>query len=160
MLISLQILRQIPTGPRSALDLAVAQKGRSSKAQLHNLTSTTGCIIACAYVIVSICRAFNHCQQYFWLYLDTGAHHFKRLSLDDDAFEYSVFSQNIVTIFEETPGPEDPWVNPDSSTRLLEVPRRKRAGLMDPIARLAAQRAAKEAASKPGDQLLPLLTPK
>jgi hypothetical protein len=30
--------------------------------------------------------------------------------LNDGAFEYSVFFQNIVTMFEETPGPEDAWV--------------------------------------------------
>lgn len=54
-LISLQILRQILTGPRSALDPTVGKKGRSSKAQLHNLTSITGRTIAYACVIVSLC---------------------------------------------------------------------------------------------------------
>ena len=59
-LILLQVLRQILTGPRSALDPVVGKKGRSSKAQLHNLTSITGRTIAYACVVVSIFRVFNY----------------------------------------------------------------------------------------------------
>lgn len=82
-----------------------AKKGRPSKASLHRLTAVTGRNIAYVCVVVSfILLIFFKC----WLEQTRIALRGLGWTIDDGSFEYPVFYQNIVSLFEDDP--EDEWV--------------------------------------------------
>jgi len=104
----LWVFRQIFTGPRTATDPGGAKKGRASKSRLHNLTEVTPRTIAYTCVIVSL-KCFINLQILALTFnLETRITlRGKGWTVDDGAFEYGVFYQNIVRMFESDP--DDEW---------------------------------------------------
>lgn len=107
MLIVLQVFRQIFTSPVSALKPETAKKGRPSKARLHGLTGVTGRTIAYTCVIVSLYHS-SHSNASCSSTKTRIALRGLGWGIDDGDFEYQVFYQNIVSMFEDNP--EDDWV--------------------------------------------------
>ncbi|KIM43032.1 hypothetical protein M413DRAFT_26238 [Hebeloma cylindrosporum] len=142
------VFRQIFTGPRTAEGPGSGKKGRASKAKMFNLTSVTPRAIAYTCVIARLALRGRG-----W-------------TLEDGAFEYGVFYQNIVRMFEDDH--EDDWVKETLAWWQEEIPDLPRTAggrlkkkkknvsnikgrIMDPVARSAAQRAAKKAAQNQVD---------
>ena len=109
LIIFLQVYRQIFTGPRTATQPGAGRKGRASKSRMHNLTQISPRTIAYTCVMVSLTIKLLHLTSHIYFYFQTRiALWGKGWTIDDGAFEYPVFYQNIVRMFEMDP--DDEWV--------------------------------------------------
>jgi hypothetical protein len=89
------------------MDPGAPRKGHESKSLMHNLTQVNGHTVAYTCIIVSVVSFSTASNAHSGLQTCIALWG-RGWTIDDGTFEYAVFYQNIVRMFESNPDPE--WV--------------------------------------------------